>query len=99
MRFCLKSDLGKAFELMTPLLSRIAEDSETSIDSSTELTGQERVEMGSSKRASEEPLVCEEGPSVCALLMTITSLLLIVVSLPLSLFMVVKVVQVMQEYF
>ena len=81
---------------MTPLLSRIAEDSEISTDSSTELTDQEKVKMGNSKRASEEPLVCEEGPSVCALLMTITSLLLILVSLPLSLFMVVKVVQVIK---
>ena len=37
--------------------------------------------------------VCEEGPGICALIMTIGSLLLIVVSLPLSLLFVVKVVQ------
>ena len=37
--------------------------------------------------------VCEEGPGICALIMTIGSLLLIVVSLPVSLLFVVKVVQ------
>ena len=37
---------------------------------------------------------CEEGPGVCALALTVFSLLLIIVSLPLSLFFVVKVVQV-----
>ena len=38
--------------------------------------------------------VCEEGPGVCSLLLTIGSLLLIFASLPLSLYVVVKVVQV-----
>ena len=37
---------------------------------------------------------CEEGPGVCALLMTVVSLLLILISLPVSLVFVVKVVQV-----
>ena len=37
---------------------------------------------------------CEEGPGVCALLLTVVSLLLIVLALPLSLVCVVKVVQV-----
>ena len=36
---------------------------------------------------------CEEGPGICALIMTLGSLFLIVVSLPLSLLFVVKVVQ------
>ena len=36
---------------------------------------------------------CEEGPGICALIMTLGSLFLIVVSLPLSLVFVVKVVQ------
>ena len=36
---------------------------------------------------------CEEGPGICALIMTLGSLFLIVVSLPLSLMFVVKVVQ------
>ena len=38
-------------------------------------------------------LGCEEGPGICALIMTLGSLFLIVVSLPLSLMFVVKVVQ------
>ena len=38
--------------------------------------------------------VCEEGAGLCALLLTAISMLLIVISLPLSLFFVVKVVQV-----
>ena len=37
---------------------------------------------------------CEEGPGVVAHLLTIASLLMVAASLPLSLFMVVKVVQV-----
>ena len=39
-------------------------------------------------------LVCEEGAGVCALIMTVISMIMIVISLPLSLFFVVKVVQV-----
>ena len=38
---------------------------------------------------------CEEGAGLCAMFITIGSLILIVVSLPLSLFFVVKVVQVL----
>ena len=37
---------------------------------------------------------CEEGPGICSLLLTIGSLVLVLVSLPLSLFVVIKVVQV-----
>ena len=37
---------------------------------------------------------CEEGPGLCALLMTALSLLMILLSLPVSLVFVVKVVQV-----
>ena len=37
---------------------------------------------------------CDEGPGVCSRLLTVFSLFLIIVSLPLSLFVVVKVVQV-----
>ena len=37
---------------------------------------------------------CDEGPGVCAMALTIVSLVLILASLPLSLFCVVKVVQV-----
>merc|ERR1711892_611987 len=36
---------------------------------------------------------CEEGPGICALLLTIFSLFLVLISMPLSLFCVVKVVQ------
>ena len=39
-------------------------------------------------------LVCEEGPGICALILTACSMLLIVVTLPASLLFTVKVVQV-----
>ena len=39
-------------------------------------------------------LVCEEGPGLCAHLLTAVSLLIIATTLPLSLVMVIKVVQV-----
>ena len=39
-------------------------------------------------------LVCEEGAGVCAMMMTAISMIMIIISLPLSLFFVVKVVQV-----
>ena len=56
--------------------------------------------MGSHKNNnSQDPIACEEGPGVCALALTIFSLLLIIVSLPLSLFFVVKVVQVRTFFF
>ena len=38
--------------------------------------------------------VCDEAPGICAHLLTLFSLLLIIVTLPFSLLMVVKVVQV-----
>jgi len=40
-----------------------------------------------------DPLDCDEGPGVCAHVLTIFSLFLIVICLPLSLFCVIKVVQ------
>ena len=40
---------------------------------------------------------CEEGPGVCALLMTAVSLFMILLSLPVSLIFVVKVVQVRND--
>ena len=52
--------------------------------------GEMRVEGGDDGCFS----VCEEGPGICSLLLTIGSLLLIFASLPLSLYVVVKVVQV-----
>jgi len=41
----------------------------------------------------QDAVVCEEGPGICSLLLTIGSLLLIIASLPLSLIVVIKVVQ------
>ena len=41
---------------------------------------------------------CEEGAGLCAMFITIGSLILILVSLPLSLFFVVKVVQVLCRF-
>jgi len=79
---------------MTPLLTRIKEDSEGSQSPLTaELDIGTPHKMGNSKKESQDPLACEEGPGLCAMMLTIVSLLLIVVSLPLSLFCVVKVVQ------
>merc|ERR1719322_1085175 len=49
--------------------------------------------MGKKEGASQDHIACEEGPGICALLLTIGSLFLIAASLPLSLFFVVKVVQ------
>merc|ERR1711953_836284 len=49
--------------------------------------------MSDKKNNSQDPLACDEGPSICSLILTIGSLFLIVASLPLSLFCVVKVVQ------
>ena len=43
-------------------------------------------------------LVCEEGPGICAHLLTIFSVLLIIVTLPFSLCLVVQVVQVILRY-
>ena len=41
--------------------------------------------------------VCEEGPGICSLLLTLGALLLIVASLPISLVLVIKVVQVLKN--
>jgi len=79
---------------MTPLLSRISEDSEGSRSPLTEELGEKMSpKMAHSKKNSEDPIACEEGPGICAMMLTIVSLVLIVISLPLSLFCVVKVVQ------
>merc|ERR1719362_1847364 len=48
---------------------------------------------GTTPGKEQEREVCEEGPGICALVMTIGSLFLVLVSLPLSLLFVVKVVQ------
>ena len=65
---------------------------------------QETIDHGSQKNGnqngplkrerSSDPIQCEEGPGVVAYLLTLGSLLLVAASLPLSLFFVVKVVQV-----
>ena len=46
------------------------------------------------REKSSDPIQCEEGPGLVAYLLTLGSLLLVAASLPLSLFFVVKVVQV-----
>ena len=46
------------------------------------------------KEQVEEERVCEEGPGICAHLLTIGALFMIVTTLPLSLLFVIKVVQV-----
>jgi len=79
---------------MTPLLSRITEESEGSRSPpSDDLEAETFLKMSNSKKHSQDPIACEEGPGICAMMLTIVSLVLIVVSLPLSLFCVVKVVQ------
>merc|ERR1719430_2795608 len=79
---------------MTPLLTRIKEDSE---GSQSPLTAELEIgtphKMANSKKENQGPLACEESPGVCSMALTIFSLILITVSLPLSLFCVVKVVQ------
>jgi len=45
------------------------------------------------KEQVQEEAVCEEGPGICAHLLTIAALFMIVTTLPLSLFFVIKVVQ------
>ena len=56
----------------------------------------EQEEIGETGQGGDDGCfsVCEEGPGICSLLLTIGSLLLIFASLPLSLYVVVKVVQV-----
>ena len=49
---------------------------------------------GLKREKSSDPIQCEEGPGLVAYLLTLGSLLLVAASLPLSLFFVVKVVQV-----
>jgi len=81
---------------MTPLLTRINEESEGSRSPLTDDLSPEYCtggKMTNSKKNSQDPIACEEGPGICAMMLTIVSLILIVISLPLSLFCVVKVVQ------
>ena len=73
---------------MTPLLSRKeCEDSPLSVRRSL-----------LDKTTDQTPLPppatdCSQGPGLCSHMITLTSVLLILISLPLSLFLVVKVVQ------
>jgi len=84
---------------MTLILPRIKEDSEGSsspLTENLELENSPKMSnnnMNSASKKKDELLGCEEGAGLCAMLITVGSLLLIVVSLPLSLFFVVKVVQ------
>jgi len=84
---------------MTLLLPKIKEDSEGSsspLTENLELENSPKMSasnMNGANKKKDELLGCEEGAGLCAMLITIGSLLLIVVSLPLSLFFVVKVVQ------
>jgi len=73
---------GQSEDSLTPLTDRLVQ--ETYHNSPT---------MSDKKNTSQDPLACEEGPGICAIILTIGSLFLIVASLPLSLFCVVKVVQ------
>jgi len=83
----------------TPLLSRVDEDLEErssppapmkSLDKNGDKISQA---MANGKNNSKDNIVCEEGPGICAHLLTIISLLLIAATLPFSLCFVVKVVQ------
>jgi len=79
---------------MTLLLSN-KECSEGSLTPLTQGFEEEDLKMGSHKNNnnSQDGIACEEGPGVCSMALTIFSLILITVSLPFSLFFVVKVVQ------
>merc|ERR1719346_866257 len=44
-------------------------------------------------KQSEDSIACEEGPGICAMMLTLGSILMIIATLPLSLLMTVKVVQ------
>jgi len=77
---------------MTPLLTRTTQGD--SSEAASEIENFEQFKMEKSpKKGSQEPFVCEEGAGVCAMLLTVISMIMIVISLPLSLFFVVKVVQ------
>jgi hypothetical protein len=49
---------------------------------------------GTTPGKEQEREVCEEGPGICAHLITVAALFMVVTTLPLSLFFVIKVVQV-----
>jgi len=76
---------------MINLSPPVKETSEGSLTPLTRCVEDENLSMGSSKKNISDG--CDEGPGVCAMALTIVSLVLILVSLPLSLFCVVKVVQ------
>jgi len=82
---------------MTPLLTNINESSEDSLSHQDGTLENEKLKSpkmsSSNKDSSQDPIACEEGPGICALMLTIVSLVLVVISMPLSLFCVVKVVQ------
>jgi len=75
---------GRSEDSLSPLTDTLVQDHHYNSGSPT---------MSEKKNSNKDPLICEEGPGICALIMTIGSLMLIVVSLPLSLLFVVKVVQ------
>ena len=49
---------------------------------------------GTTPGKEQEREVCEEGPGICAHLITVAALFMVVTTLPLSLLFVIKVVQV-----
>ena len=48
----------------------------------------------SSHKEKEEEEFCEDGANICGTLLTIAAIFMVVTTLPLSLFFIVKVVQV-----
>jgi len=54
---------------------------------------QNSLKIMNTEKKHEDAIDCENGPGICAMMLTFFSLVLIVISLPLSLFFVVKVVQ------
>ena len=77
---------------MTPL-TRCVEDENLSMGSSKKNIS-DGIKFQCNSHSFNHISGCDEGPGVCAMALTIVSLVLILVSLPLSLFCVVKVVQV-----
>ncbi|XP_023321438.1 band 7 protein AGAP004871 isoform X2 [Eurytemora carolleeae] len=84
---------------MTPLLTRVdeyAEDTPTPMKKGYpkgEIYEHTPKMNSNGKKNSQDHLACEEGPGICAHLLTLFSMLLIFLSLPISLCFVVKVVQ------
>jgi len=79
---------------MTPLLSRKEEYEDSPVSSRKDPVENNIEEAAVSQtEKTKESSFCEEGPGICAHLLTAISVFIIFVSLPLSLFMVIKVVQ------